>query len=76
MDVADYVFVINPDDRYYGQKFVIRGVQTDFYGRITGYTVRAYPLNAPPNRYRDYLPADLQYTTEQGQTFTSQMQLL
>jgi hypothetical protein len=76
MDVNDYVFVINPADRYYGRKYVIRGVQTDFDRRITGYTVRAYPLQEQNGRYRDYLPTDLQYTTASGQTFTSQMQLL
>jgi hypothetical protein len=70
MDVADYVFVINGDDEFYGHKFIIRAVQTDFSGKITGYTV-----NGHSGRYRDYPTTDLQYTTRRRKTFTSQMQL-
>jgi len=76
MDVGDYVFVINPADTCYGQKFVIRGVQTDFAGRITGYTVRASPVTSDNGQWRDELPTDVQYTTEHGRTCTSQRQLL
>jgi len=71
MDVNDYVFAINPADEFYGHKFIIRSVATDFAGRITSYTV-----NGNQGRWRDYLPTDLHYTTEHGVTFTSQMQLL
>lgn len=71
MDVGNWVFVINPDDEFYGNKCVIRAVATDFMGRITGYTV-----SGQNGRWRDYLTTDLQYTTCEGLTFTSQMQLL
>ncbi len=81
MDITDYVFVINSTDTFYGQKFIIRAIETDFVGRITGYTVSDFPTNGHAEttlqgKYRDYLPTDLQYTTKQGQTFTLQMQLL
>jgi hypothetical protein len=71
MDVTDYVFVINDADPLYGEKFIIRAVQTDFAGRITGYTV-----NGNKGQWRDYAPTDLQYTTRWRTKFTSQMQLL
>ncbi len=71
MDIGDYVFVINPRDGCYGQKFIIRAVATDFHGRITGYTV-----NGHSGRWRDYRSTDLQYTREDGKIFTPQMQLL
>jgi hypothetical protein len=71
MNVQDYVFVINDADPLYGEKFIIRAVQTDFQGCITGYTV-----NGGGGKWRDYLPTDLQYTTRRRTKFTSQMQLL
>ncbi len=81
MDITDYVFVINSTDTFYGEKFIIRAIETDFVGRITSYTVSDFPGNgheetALKGKYRDYLPTDLQYTTKQGRTFTQQMQLL
>ena len=69
MNVQDYVFVINPQDKYYSQKFRIAGVQTDFEGRITSYTVEML------KGYRDYSATDLQYTTKQRTRCTPQMQL-
>lgn len=38
MNVRDFAIVVNPYDLYYGCKVQIVGVQTDFYGLITGYT--------------------------------------
>ena len=38
MNVRDFAIVVNPYDLYYGCKVQIIGVQTDFYGTITGYT--------------------------------------
>ena len=70
MEVDDYVFVINGDDKFYGTKFIVRAVQTDFGGKITGYTV-----NGNGGKWRDYLPTDLHYTTRRRIKFTSQMQL-
>ncbi len=86
MNVGDYVFVIKPDDPFYGQKCIIRAVATDFSGKITGYTVIPYhskPCHAGENRdsenggtYRDYASEDVQYTTRRRRTMTPQMQLL
>ncbi|MDY0093549.1 MAG: hypothetical protein RBT80_12695 [Candidatus Vecturithrix sp.] len=70
MNLHDMVFVINPQDKYYGQKFLIEGIQTDFYGRITSYTVRT------AKGYRDYAVTDVQYAPHQQCTCTPQMQLL
>lgn len=72
MDVDDYVVVINASDSFYGYKFKICGVQTDFFGKITGYTVH----DGFGRHWRDYIPTDLQYTTRYKHKFTSQMQLL
>ncbi len=70
MNIRDYVFVINPQDKHYRQKFTITAVQTDFDGRITCYTVNT------PKGYYDYSTTDLQYTTKDGTKCTPQMQLL
>jgi len=72
MDIDDYVVVIKRTDRFYGYKFKICGVQNDFFGKITSYTV-----NDEYNRHwRDYNPTDLQYTTRHRKKFSPQMQLL
>ena len=71
MNVGDYVFIINPSDSFYGEKWVICAVHLDFSRRVTGYTVQ----NAA-GRWRDYHATDLQYSTLTRTTFTSQMQLL
>lgn len=71
MDIDNYVFVINETDEFYGHKFIIRAVTTDFYGRITGYTV-----NGHNGKRQDYATTDLQYTTKYRTKFTPQMQLL
>jgi hypothetical protein len=72
MDIHDYVFVINRDDRFYGYKFKICGVQQDFFGTVTGYTVQ----DGFGRYWRDYDPSDLQYTTQYRKKFSPQMQLL
>ena len=71
MNVGDYVFIINPADSYYGEKWVICAVHQDFSRRVTGYTVQ----NAA-GRWRDHHTTDVQYATMNGATFTGQMQLL
>ena len=71
MNVGDYVFIINPADSYYGEKWVICAVHQDFSRRVTGYTVQ----NAA-GRWRDDHTTDVQYATMNGATFTGQMQLL
>ncbi len=76
MTIGNYVFVIKPDDPFYGQKFIIRAVATDFSGKITGYTLHPYHANGNEGAYRDYAPEDVQYTTRRRTKVTSQMQLL
>lgn len=72
MDINDYVVVINTTDRFYGYKFRICGIQNDFFGKVTGYTVH----DEYRRYWRDYYPTDLQYTTKARKKFSAQMQLL
>jgi hypothetical protein len=64
-------YIALADDECDGQKFLTCAVATDFAGKITGYTVNGYG-----GQWRDYTITDVQYTTEQGRTYTSQIQLL
>ncbi len=75
MTIDDYVFVIDPDDPFYSQKFIIRAIETDFSGKITGYTLTPYRPNEN-GTYRDYAHEDVQYTTRRRKKVTPQMQLL
>ena len=72
MDIDDYVIVINRTDRFYGYKFKVCGIQHDFFGKITGYTVH----DGFGRHWKDYPPTDLQYTTQYRKKFDTQMQLL
>ena len=70
MNLDDFVFCINSHDRHYGQKFIIRGIETTFDGRITMYMV------SDKGHWKDFVPTDLQYTTRRRRKFTPQLQLL
>lgn len=73
MTIGDYVWIIKPSDRYFGEKFIIRAVQTDFQGRATGYTVNGNDANG--GKWRDYDARDVTYTTKHRTKFTTQMML-